>query len=169
MKERAKRIKSNGIFSTFFLTSQQLSGDKVSLGHKKSQGKFWNLLAHTSTFWKIREGNPTAARTMQSVHLGSFDLLKCWVTHFCSREQGGKLHLLSSAHRTPHLIQLQNFFTTIRQHLKQRSIQLIRLLWLALTKTNSSTVMKNTLNLEPNVLGSSPLTNGVIFGRHLMS
>lgn len=71
---------------------------------------------------------------------------------------GGGLHLSSSVQRTLYLIQLRYFFTTIRQHLKQRSIQLIRSV--ALTKTrNSITVMENTLIQDQKSWVPSPLTN----------
>ena len=73
---------------------------------------------------------------------------------------------MSSAHRTLSFVQLQSFFTTIRQYLKQRSIQLIRSV--ALTKINNScTVIENMLNLEPKILGSSPLTNVLTPGRSM--
>lgn len=151
INEGGSRKKSNVIFSTF---SPKSVGQGI-VGAQKKTGNVWNLLAYTSILWKIREGNPTAARTMQEALTCGlpFETLSNTFLFKGARQVNYTDCLLLRQHCR---IQLQYFFTTIRQHLKIHSTNQIGDLN---QNNNPSTAMENSLNLERKVLGSSSLTN----------
>lgn len=130
INEGGSRKKSNVIFSTF---SPKLIGQGI-VGAQKKTGNFQNWLAYITILWKIREGNPTGARTMQEALTCGLPVETLSNT-FLFKGARQVIYTDCLLVREHCLIQLQYFFTTIRQHLK--SIQLIRSVTLTKTITQA--------------------------------